>query len=287
MENNGPRFVPASIQRVRCFMNNRGGLRVKPWATAGETLEAFHDMLVLQKQDEAFWKDLEALLAQMSQDVKRRIAAGGGSVIGNEVLDTARHQSLLTEIRRKLDGRRKSRGRFRALASALSAPAMGVLFILGAAVTAGCYSSSELRGDGWEDAADVAHDHDGDADAAPDPSGDGTAETMDGRVDPVVDPVPDEVACEHEGETIQEIIAECVTDDTSRAYYRQCVNALNESWKVGLKELFNCEPCNEIYQQLSDCLSWRCSDPASQGEFDAEEFLDNCSVVFYLGVRFE
>ncbi|MFH1434929.1 MAG: hypothetical protein ABIJ56_04340 [Pseudomonadota bacterium] len=268
-----PTLVPASLQRVRCFMNARGRMNVKPWTSAAETLDAFHDMLVAGRRDDGFWKGMETLLETLSADMKKRLTARG-EIIDNEVLDTTRHHALLEEIRSCLDGRGGERGRFRRLASALSIPAMGLLFILGGAATTGCYDSSDLVGDGETD-GDVAHE----ADAAQDPD-----------IDPDPDPDPDpdlEPECVPGDRTLEEMIVECVEDEAQLTYYLECIDALNESWRIGLRDLFACKDCYEVHHYLYDCLWRACDDPAAAGEFDLEEFLDNCMMPVYLGVRFE
>ena len=62
MSRNRPDLVPASLQRVRCFLGNSGRMKVKPWADTGETLDAFHDALLTRRDDERFWQDLQSLL---------------------------------------------------------------------------------------------------------------------------------------------------------------------------------------------------------------------------------
>ena len=265
MKKTKPNMIPASLQRVRCFMNARGRMNAKPWMGAEATLDAFHDMLASNQRDDGFWKGMESLLETLTGDMKERLAARQGEIIDNEVLDTTRHHALLEEIRSSLDGRGAENGRFRRLASALSIPAMGLLFILGSAATTGCYDSSNLVGDGETD-ADVTHE----ADAAPDP-----------MVDPDAEP-----ECVPGDRTLEEMIVECVEDDTQRDYYLECMDALHASWRSGLADLFACEDCWEVRHYLNDCLWRACDDPAAAGEFDLEEFLDNCMMPVYLGVRF-
>lgn len=282
-----PVFVPASIQRLRCYLNTRGSMKVKPWAGVEDTLDAFTDALASQKKDGEFWQGLEALLAALTTDMKRRADDRNGGVVPNEILDSGTHAALLDEIRRKLDGRGRGRGRFRRLAASLSAPALGLAVILGSATTAGCYSSSHLEGD-----ADAS------ADVAPDPAPDPAPEpdlappdvTPDHTPDPVVDPVVDPVtdpACDAAGATLEEILAGCDIYEDMRQYYIDCIDELHASWRTGLTELFACESCDEVMRQLRECLSWRCGNPHDQGPFDLEDFLDNCAVLMYLGVRFE
>ena len=287
MSRNRPNMIPASLQRVRCFMNARGKMNVKPWAGVSETLDAFHDLLVTSRRDDNFWQALESLIETMSADMKKRLADRRGEIIDNEILDPSTHHDLLAEIRSSLGGRRAGQGRFRRLAKALSVPAMGLLFILGGVATAGCEQSTSLHGDsGTEDAAPDTSD-----DSATDPEVDPGSDhpdipPPDILPDPGIDPSTD-TTCEPGSETLEQMIEACIPDEGSREYYMECIDALHESWRSGLEELFACSDCYEIRDYLDLCLGWRCGSPEGQGEFDLQDFLDNCSVLLYLGVRFE
>ena len=269
MTRNRPDLVPASLQRVRCFINTQGRMRVKPWADTDETLDAFHDTLVSRRDDEAFWDGLRSLLESLTSDMRQRLT---GDAVENEVLDPATHEALIAEIRTALATREKGRGGFRLLARSLSVPAVGLLAILGGVATVSCGSTSSLEGD---------------ADA-----GDTAAETIDATPDPDPEPLPDPMpdACEHEGMTLEQILAECVENEAARTHYIECIDGLHASWRSGLRELFECEDCWEVLSQL-DCLAYGmvdfCSDPDAAGEYDLETLLDNCSVLLYLGVRFD
>lgn len=267
MSRNRPDLVPASLQRVRCFLNTKGRMKVRPWADTAETLDAFHDALISHRDDEAFWEGLGSLLERLASDMSLRLRT---APVDNEVLDPAAHQALLAEIRSALDGREKGRGGFRRLASALSVPAVGLLAILGGVATVGCGSTSSLEGD---------------ADAGEDVA----VEAADPDADPIPEPIPD-ATCEHEGMTLEQILAECVDSETARTHYLECIDGLHSSWRTGLRDLFECEDCWEILSQL-DCLAYGmvdyCSDPDAAGTYDLDTLLDNCSVLLYLGVRFE
>jgi hypothetical protein len=271
-------LVPGSIQRVRCFLNVSGRMKVRPWATAGQTLDALHDALLARRADDAFWSGLGPLLDTLARDMRERLAAGN-RVVDNEVLDPARRQELLDEIRSALEGRRPGRGAFGALASSLSAPALGLLILVGGVATAGCEAATSLEGDA---AADVGPDS---ADAAVDPAVDTYVDApVDTAPDPVLDP-----GCEHEGMTLEQIFDDCHFDADMRAFYVGCIDALHASWRTGLREYFECLPCSQVATDLA-CLSGMvdyCTFPEEAGEFDLDRFLDNCATIIYLGVRFE
>lgn len=276
-----PNLIPAPLLRVRCFINTNGRFKVKPWATAEETLDALHDSMLLQQQNDTFWTGLEDLLEKLSCDMKRRMASRGAAV-DNEVLDPERHHALLSEIREALQEKGRGRGSFRRLASALSAPACGLLLALGGLVTLGCGSTEDIRG-----GADTS------ADVAPDTAAD-TLDTVDPDPDPDPDADPDiavDPGCEHAGYTLEQLVEECVDNESDRAQIMDCIDDLNDSWRNGLREYFECLPCPTVHNDLLHCLLWGypdvCSDPAAAGEFDLDDFLDHCAVLLYVGVRFD
>jgi hypothetical protein len=271
--------IPASIQRVRRFLAGQGGMNIEPWAGVDETLDAFHDLLVSRRLDDAFWKELEALLASLTDDMRTRMSVKGRAVVDNEVLDPGRHDALLAEIRSALDGRTQGRGGFRRLASALSMPAVGMLVVMGGVATAGCEDKSSSE------------------DAVEDALSDFPAETA---VDPVPDPEPEpaedpaaeldaatDVEC---SETMSDIVELCVSDAGQRTQILECLDSLHESWHTELEEFLACAPCDSVQFWLVDCLldGFReaCTDPSSAGTFDLDAFIDNCSTPIYLGLRF-
>jgi hypothetical protein len=288
-----PQFVPASLQRVRCYLRATGDMRVKPWAGVEETLDAFHDLLVARRGDEAFWAGLGQLLGALSADMKKRTETRGGGVIDNEVLDPERRRELLDEIRRKLDEKREGKGRFGILAASIPSAAVGLFCLLGGVATVGCYSSSDLGGDG--EATEVRHD----PDAAADPPADPAVDRADLQPDPPLpdvppDPVfdspvdlPADPVCDPSGRTLEQILTGCDVTGEQLRYYLDCIDALHASWRTGLTKLFDCENCENILFQLQNCLDWRCWEPNGEEPFDVENFLDNCAVYIYLGVRFE
>jgi len=254
------RIVPSSIQRVRCFLNTRGRMKVKPWASAQEVLDALRSTLLARREDEAFWKDIEDLLAALCRDAASRAACS----VPNEVLDPARLGALVAEIRNA----RPAGPGFRSLCRALSAPAATLLIIMAGALVVGCEQGAILRG--VPDAsADVASEETADA-------------TPDGW-------------CPHEDIPIEEIVRECVASEEERVAMLACLEALDASWHTGLKEYLECMQCYEVSDKLYHCFlegcprsgePW-CNDPAATGEFDLEAFLDSCCYPLYIGVRFD
>jgi hypothetical protein len=135
-------IVPSSIQRIRSFLVEMCGMKVKPWAGAEETLAALHTTLVARQGCDIFWTSLRVLLETLARDLKARQDAAPGALVDNEVLDGERYATLIDEIRaalaRQVEGEPAST--FRRLASALSAPALGLLLFLGGVATVGCAS---------------------------------------------------------------------------------------------------------------------------------------------------
>ncbi len=284
MSQPGPQFIPASLVRVRCFMSNTGRLKAKPWATAEETLDAFHDMLRRQRTNDAFWKELEELLAALTRDIEKRLASHAPD---NELLDPSRHQALLAEIRAALHAGKPDGGGFRRLASSLSAPAVAMLLLIGGTATVSCGTSTSLEGDAtMEPAAEPASEPA--PDLIPDPAVDHCDEIL---ADITVNDAPCDVEaegedCLHACKSFEEIIVECVPDPEARCTYIDCINTMHESWRTGLTELFACWSCWEIENKLSCDLGYFCEHEADT-EFDLEAFLDACHCCIYLGIRFD
>jgi hypothetical protein len=137
-------IIPSAIQRIRSFLIEMCGMKVKPWATTEETLAALHATLVARHGCSIFWASLRGLLETLARDLKARLAASPGALVDNELLDSERYATLLDEIRSVLASLSTRPASFRRLASALSAPALGLLLFLGGAASVGC-SSSGLR----------------------------------------------------------------------------------------------------------------------------------------------
>jgi hypothetical protein len=286
MEEQKPFLVPATLQRVRCFLNTEAGMKVRPWAGADEVLDSFHDALRSHRREDPFWVALERLLSALAEDARRRGAVPTVASAGVEVLDPGRRAGLLAEIRGALQARRRGAGRFRRLAHALSAPAVGLLLLLGGAATAGCYGSHGEEGDVAAEGDDGSARDDG---GSPDDAASADEATSEDATE-AADEAPGD-ACVPGLRTFEEIVNTCVTDETYRAEILACVAALHDSWRTGLAALTDCEECWQVNNDLSACLMGGfvrpCDDPADAGTFDEEAFLDNCAIPLYLGVRFE
>jgi hypothetical protein len=135
-------ILPSAIQRIRSFLVEICGMKVKPWASTEETLAALHTTLVARHKCQFFWTSLCGLLETLARDLVARQAALPGSLVDNELLDSERYATLLDEIRAALAVQAAEPATFRRLASALSTPALGLLLLLGGAATVGCDSSA-------------------------------------------------------------------------------------------------------------------------------------------------
>jgi hypothetical protein len=259
-------------------------MRIRPWAPAGEVLDVFHDVLRRRRGDDGFWGELGRLVGILLED--RRVSSRGPDAA---FADGGRREALLGEIRSALAARRRGAGRFRRLARRLSAPALGLLLVLGGAATAGCYGShGEEDEDGsGTDVVDVRPE-----DAAPEDAGAEDAVPEDARPDDAAD----DAGCDASGAVFEEILARCMPGDEEwivrrRAEVLACIAALHESWRAGLTEHYACAPCWEFENDISTCLIEgylpTCEHPEDAGEFDLDRFLDNCAVLIYVGVRFE
>ena len=272
MEQNPPILVPSSIQRIRCFMNAEGNARVAPWAGVEETLDAFTALLASSAGQDPFWQGLHPLLKILTGDLKRRLKADGAAV-DNEILDVERHADLLAEIRAAVARVQTGKGGFRRCLVGLSAPAVGLLILLGGAATAGCTDSTDATPDNGPADTDADTDIDTDTDT-----------DTDTDIDTDTDTDTDNGADTDTGKSLENIIIEHADAD-AQAMLLDCIDALDASWHTGLEELFNSEEDAEIERQLS-CLQNLCMDNPDPGEYDLQTLLDNCVVTVYLGVRF-
>jgi hypothetical protein len=261
-------MIPSSIQRIRCFMKTEGGLKVKPWITVEETLDAFYSLLTTNNHNDTFWQKLDGLLSDISGDLKTRLQADD-RVVDNEVLNTAQYADLLAEIRATLPANSVGKGAFRAGLSRLSAPATALLLLMGGITTTGCMDLDGSNYDG-KDTTNIHHSEGDDTDTDSDIfDSSSTAQSSDGV----------------EG-SLEEIVREVIPDENTQEALKDCIDKLHESWQTGLEELFQGETEGEIEYQLS-CLIRGCQDPDAMGEYALDTLLDNCAVVIYLGVKFE
>ncbi len=343
MDQKGLRFIPAPLLRVRRFLDQQGRMRVKPWATVEETLDAFHDALLDNRDNDAFWQGLQSLLAVLTADTRKRMSADAGKIIDNQSLDPERNRLLLLEIRRALAGRQKRGGGFRLLTAVLSVPALGLLLMLGGVASLGCYTTQEAgnldgagtggyggqagsAGSAWNQAGaggPAAAGSAGSTAGAPDASipgagGQGVAGKAgstagtpdasmagagggtglgDGGAEAGTAPPPVDAGCSKQQWAMEEIVELCLADPEDRARVLSCLDALHQSWRTGLEELFRCTDCGVIRDQL-ECLvpgvgssaypaEDFCSNPEAAGEYDPDTLFKNCLIPIYLGVRFE
>ena len=151
-------MIPSAIQRIRSFLIEMCGMKVKPWATTEETLAALHTTLVARHRCDIFWTSLRALLEALARDLKTRQEALPGTLVDNELLDSERYGTLLDEIRAALALQTAGPASFRRLASALSVPALGLLLLLGGVASVGCGGSglhAQARDAGPPDVVDT------------------------------------------------------------------------------------------------------------------------------------
>jgi hypothetical protein len=289
----GGLLVPSSMQRIRSFLVERCGMKVKPWASAEETLAALHDTLAARDGCGIFWDSLCVLLENLACDLKTRSETSPEALIDNEVLDSERYARLLDEIRQSLSRQKAepaagtATGTFRQLSAALSAPALSLLLFLGGVAVAGCEQSGLKQGNSQPDAA-VA------ADTSPfffprDAGPDGVGPLI---LPPAPDTRPavfDAVARGPDGAsvTIQDIMDSCNVDKSRQEAVLTCLRHLRDSWTTGIAEALAGTPCEYVDDQLSCFAS--ISKPCMTGSFD--EFVVGSTEIcrpipIYVGVRF-
>jgi hypothetical protein len=286
-------LIPSSIQRIRSFLVEMSGMRVKPWATTEETLSALHTTLLAKRQCPIFWTSLRALLTSLAGDLRARQEAEPGSALDNELLDGDRHQRLLDEIRAVLQSQSSGTSTFRRLASSISVPALALLLLLGGAATVGCDRSSLHGANSTEDGG------------APDTSTGGSAAT-DAKdptkasdsaslviilpdVAPARDLPPDTFAptsADGNTVTIQDIMDSCNVPEAERGSVLSCLAAMRASWTTGTASALAGQNCNTVQRDLDCFLQSQVSCSPSAGDFDPSALDCPKIVPIYYGVRF-
>lgn len=290
-------IVPSSIQRIRSFLVEMCGMKVKPWASTEETLGALHATLVARSGCDMFWTSLQVLLENLARDLKARQDAMPGTLVDNEVLDGERYATLVDEIRVALA--RQASGiptsTFRRLAASLSAPALGLLLFLGGAASIGC-AREPLKGSSQtRDAATLG---------LPDSSGSRAETKTDGAVyiqlpdtrpgpdtapalAPDTSPARDAVTSGPDGATvtIQDIMDSCNIPSQQQANILACLSGLRSSWSTGMASVFAGQDCVTVANQLNCFAGQTCMMPPS-GDFDPASTRICQPVLVYIGVRF-
>jgi len=270
-------IVPSAIQRIRSFLIEMSGMKVKPWATTEETLAALHTTLVARRGCDIFWASLRVLLETLARDLKKRQEASPGALVDNELLDGERYATLLDEIRAALARQTAEPATFRRLASALSAPALGLLLLLGGATSVGC------------------------ADAKVAQQGSPDAKVAQPEATPDIPPhwvVPDVAMAPGQSDgaavTIQDIMDGCNIPDQQQQAIRACLATLGVSWSTALAEVLAGTSCDLVVDQIS-CLvrSQLCGGPIynvvarpGSSDWDANAPWVCEPVLMYVGVRF-
>ncbi len=297
-------LVPSSIQRIRAFLVEMCGMKVKPWATAEETLAALHATLVARQSCDIFWTSLRGLLETLARDLKTRQEAAPGVLIDNELLSPESYASLLEEIRaclaRQQGGQVSS---FRRLAQGLSAPALGLLLLLGGVTTVGCERSplgstgntpdaaladaGPFRPDSMPAQPDARPDSLPDStvhivfpDAAPDTAPDAATAKNYAQVAPGAGPDGGTV-------TIQEIMDACGIPSDVQAEVLACLGSLQASWTTGIASYLAGKECSTVANDLRcDGGLYSCYRSGSSADFDPSQLPFCEPVLIYLGVRF-
>jgi hypothetical protein len=286
-------IIPSSIQRIRSFLIEMCGMKVKPWASTEETLAALATTLVAKQSCDIFWTSLRVLLETLARDLKARQAASPGTLVDNEVLDADRYAGLLDEIRAALARQtgETAGGVFRSLASALSASALGLLLLLGGVASVGCTDSAMHHSGSVPDAAR--------SDAvAPDTAVPATADAKSPPPDGVIIlNIPDTrspfdaVTSGPDGGlvTIQDIIESCRGNisSTVQAGVLACLAKLRESWSTGIAQDLAGANCATVSYDLS-CFasSMDCVTTPSSVDYTSGAVLICKPIIIYAGVRF-
>ena len=297
-------IVPSSIQRIRSFLIEMCGMKVKPWAGSEETLAALHATLAAKQGCNIFWTSLRVLLATLARDLKARQDAAPGVLVDNEVLDTDRYATLIDEIRAALarQAAEAPASTFRRLASALSAPALGLLLLLGGAATIGCSREPLKSASQMHDAATLGFPDAGNSqpEARPDNSTSiqlpDTSPGPDTRPSPDAMTAPDTAPAKYAATsgpdggavTIQDILDSCNVPVGQQGMVLGCLAALDSSWSAGIAAALAGENCALVANDLVCNSSEVCVAEYGRRPFDpAYPFLCQPGpVLLYIGVRF-
>jgi hypothetical protein len=292
-------MIPSAIQRIRSFLIEMSGMKVKPWATTEESLAALHTTLVARHQCQIFWRSLRVLLANLAKDLKTRQAASPGTLLDNELLDGERYAALLDEIRAALASQAAEASTFRRLAGALSAPALGLLLLLAGAATVGCEQSA-LHTKTPDGAVQVASmpDAAGPApspaapDAAAPSTSDASRSSPDGQIYIVLpDLAPRKdlppvayapMALDAGMVTLQDIMAACNIPEASAVV--SCLSVMRTSWTTGMAQVLAGQRCDDVRTDLTCFVMNQCV--PSPKEFDPATAFYCPPVIIYMGVRF-
>jgi hypothetical protein len=291
----GPLIVPSSIQRIRSFLVEMCGMKVKPWAGTEETLGALHATLVARNGCDVFWMSLRVLLENLARDLKARQDAVPGALVDNEVLDVERYGMLIEEIRAALvrQAAETPTSTFRRLSAALSAPALGLLLFLGGAASIGC-AREPLKGRSQDAATVETPDA---SDARPETKADGPIYIQLPDTKPMPDSAlaapdtriaRDAVAVGPDGGTvtIQDIMDSCNIPKDQQGTILACLAALDSSWSAGIASALAGQDCAVVASDLECSPSEVCMAQQFPRTFDPAYPRICEPVLIYIGVRF-
>ncbi len=289
-------IVPSSIQRIRSFLVEMCGMKVKPWASTEETLGALHATLAARSGCDIFWTSLRVLLETLARDLKARQDAVPGTLVDNEVLEGERYVTLIDEIRAALarQAGETPTSTFRRLASALSAPALGLLLFLGGAASIGCARAPFNNSSQTHDAATPG---------LPDANGSQPEARPDGPVyivlpdtrlapdtAPAADANPprDAVTTGPDGGTvtIQDIMNSCNIPSEQQGAILGCLAMLDSSWRDGIAAALAGQDCAVVASDLECNPGQVCVAQQYTSVFDPSDPRICQYIPIYLGVRF-
>jgi len=266
-------LLPTSIQRIRVFLTESCGMKVKPWAGVDETLEALHTVIVDKRECGIFWQGLRSLLATLAQDLKQRRDATPGALVDNEVLDASRYETLLAEIRTVVK-QGHSEG-FRTLTRAVSMPAAALLLLLAGVASVGC-AATPLQN--TKDAAVVES-----KDTYPPPNNT-PLDTNAAFIIPDSNTRDTPFPCDGGGCTINAVMQACGIDPTQQQRVNDCLDHLKASWRENLGTPLAAIGCDSIDYKLACFLKDNCGTNPTSEEFT--EWSICRPILIYLGVRF-
>jgi hypothetical protein len=308
-------LVPSSIQRIRSFLVEMCGMKVKPWASTEETLAALHTTLQAKRACGIFWDSLRTLLENLARDMKTRASADPGTLIDNEVLEGGRYLGLLDEIRQSLEkhNHEANAGSFRQLSATLSAPALGLLLLLGGVASVGCERTSFVQAPARPDTAISDADNSPCLEicgpATPADGGDAIVRKFDSQPATQRDTQPNtpadgpprivlrDTAPDHDAAnrgadggvvTIQDIMDSCNVPQDTQNQVRACLMTLDASWTSGMAQTLAGARCDDVNGDLRcfSNFSMNCTPRSDSSAFEVGKTRVCNPIIIYAGVRF-
>ena len=292
------RLPPAPALGLRRFLH-RHGLRLEPWATQEQILEAFLEHLAHDAHDDTYWEELTELADRLAADLRQRRPQ---SALTEAIsVDT---DQLMQEIRAGLARARAGQGGFRSLGQTMTGSAMSLLLLV-TLVAVGCGGQTEssravttVGGTGGSLAGTGGEAGTGDTAGTGGEAGTGGMFIIElGGAPPVcaqsTGVMPSgggaggEYGCFSAEMTIRELLETCVDDPEARDEYLAALALSHPDWSRFVADYFRCTACGAVADYLSYCVCAGSAQAESDPPDGSSSIYDLCRpIIIYAGVRF-